>query len=220
MRPAADDERSTPAIADIDLSGVAEALGDSSGETAWWYDPTNGQVEATVPDSYLLDADDEDDPSERGSILIEPIGSKDAYRDMVEFAESTADPRASQLLRRALDGRGAFRRFRDALYEFPDLRERWFEYSNAAGERRAIDWLLDGRRVDPDDARAERGARAASMARVLAEIGSPGVDSFDETELSVRWADIWDRVEAGRTVTIVRDGRPWATIAPHPMAPG
>jgi hypothetical protein len=220
MRPAAaDDERPPRPIADIDLAGIAEALGDNSGETAWWYDPTNGQVEMAVPDSYLMDTDDEDDPYERGLVPIEPIRSRDAYRDMVEFAGSIADPHASDLLRRALEGRGAFRRFRNTLYEFPDLRERWLEYSNAASEGRAIDWLLDERRIDPDDAEAEREARVTTMTTVLAEIGAPGVGTFDESELSDRWAEIRDLIDDGRTATIVRNGRAWATISRHPAAP-
>lgn len=220
MRSAASDgKRSTRSIADIDLVGVAEALGDNSGETTWWYDPTNGQVEMAVPDSYGMDTEGEDDPHERGLVPIEPIGSRDAYRDMVEFAESTANPHASDLLLRALEGRGAFRRFRDTLREFPDLRERWFEYSNTANERRAIDWLLEEHRVDPDDAEAERETRAQTMAAMLAEIGSPGVDAFDESQLSDRWREISDLIDAGHSVAINRDGRPWATITRHPTEP-
>ncbi len=219
MRHAAsDDERSTRSIADIDLAGLAEALGDNSVETSWWYDPTNGQVEIGFPNSYIMDAEDEDDPYERGLVPIDSIGSRHAYRDMVEFAESVADARACDLLARALEGRGAFGRFRSTLYEFPDLRQRWFEYSNAAGECRAIDWLLDERRVDPDDAEAEREARAATMTAVLAEIGTPGVDAFDESQLSDRWGEIGDLIDTDRSVTILRDGRPWATISRHPTA--
>lgn len=215
---ASDDERSTRSIADIDLAGLAEALSDNNVETSWWYDPTNGQVEIAFPYSYIMDADDEDDPYERGLVPIDSIGSHDAYRDMVEFAQSVADVRACDLLLRALEGRGAFGRFRNTLYEFPDLRQRWFEYSNAAGECRAIDWLLDERRVDPDDAEAEREARAATMTAVLAEIGSPGVDAFDESQLSDRWGEISDLIDTDRSVTILRDGRPWATISRHPNA--
>ena len=218
MGPASDGERSTRPIADIDLAGVAEALGDNSGETTWWYDPTNGEVEMAVADSYLMDGDieDEDDPYERGLVPIEPIGSRGAYRDMVEFAESVADARASDLLLRALEGRGAFRRFRDTLYEFADLRDRWFDFGNAAGECRAIDWLLDERCVDPDDAEAARAARATTMAAVLDEVGAPGGVGIDESQLSDRWGEISDLIGAGRSVVILRHGRPWATISPHP----
>lgn len=218
QRAAPDDERSTRSITEIDLAGIAEALGDNSSETSWWYDPTNGQVEIAVPHWYAMDEEDEDDPYERGLIPIDSIGSQAAYRDMVEFAESVAEVRAFDLLLRALEGRGAFGRFRNTLYEFPDLRERWFEYSNAAGECRAIDWLLDERRVDPDDAKAEREARAATMTAVLAEIGSQGVDAFDVSQLSDQWGEISNLIDTGRCVTILRDGRPWATISRHPTA--
>jgi hypothetical protein len=220
MGPAGSDGgRSTRRLADIDLAGVAEALGDSSGETIWWYDPTNGQVEMTVPDAFGHDRADEDDPYERGLVPIEPIGSRDAYRDMVEFAESVADAVASDLLLRALEGRGAFRRFRDTLSEFPVLRDRWFEHSNAASECRAIDWLLDEGLVEHDDAEAERAARTATLTAVLAEIGSSGVDAFDESQLSDRWGEIRELIDAGRPVTILRDARPWATIFSRASAP-
>lgn len=212
-------ERPTRRVAEIDLAGIADALADNSGETTWWYDPSTGQVEMTAPEWDGLDEDDEDDeddPHERGLVAIEPTGSRAAYLDMVEFAEATGNVRASELLLRALEGRGAFRRFRDTLYEFPDLRERWFEYTNSAGECRAIDWLLDEDYIDPEDAEAERAARTATMTDVLVAISSPGTDVFEETELSDRWAEIRELIDADRTITIVRDGQTWAVISPHP----
>lgn len=36
-------------IAEVDVAGVAEALGDGSEETAWWYDPASGRVEMWAP---------------------------------------------------------------------------------------------------------------------------------------------------------------------------
>jgi hypothetical protein len=207
----------TPAIADIDLAGLAEALGDGGGEMTWWYDPLTGQVEITA-DFWAGPGtdDDNDDPFERGLVRIEPIGSRHAYRDMVEFAEAIADPRPADLLLRALEGRGAFRRFRDTLHELPDLRQRWLEFSNAADERRAIDWLLDEDSIDPDDAAVELARRSAIMTAVLEAVASPGGNTFDQATLGDRWTDIAELIDAGRTVTILRNGRPWATISPSP----
>jgi hypothetical protein len=42
---------------------------------------------------------------------------------MVDFAERIAESGTSDLLLRALEERGAFRRFRNTLYGFPDLRD-------------------------------------------------------------------------------------------------
>jgi hypothetical protein len=41
----------------------------------------------------------------------------------VDFTERVRDPRAHDLLERAIEGRGAFRRLKDTLFEFPQLRE-------------------------------------------------------------------------------------------------
>lgn len=212
---ASNGDRSIRPIADIDIAAVAEALSDSSGETSWWYDPTGGQTELSVPDAYLIDDDENDDTYERGLIPIEPMGSRDAYRDMVAFAGSVADPRASELLLRALQGRGAFRRFRDTLDEFDELRAQWFTYSNAASEYRAIDWLLAERCVTTDDAAAEQSTRNNTIDTVLADIGAPRHDTVDEGDLIEQWEHIGNLIDTGRTITIERDGRPWATITSH-----
>lgn len=161
--------------------------------------------------------DEDDDPSERGLVPIEPVPSRAAYRDMLDFAETVADAPASDLLMRALEGRGAFRRFRDTLHEFPTLQEHWHTYARAAGERRAIDWLVDWNHVDPTDAETERAARTATMAAVLTVISSSDAAVFDEAVVMDRWDEVRTLLDAGRTVSIVRDGHPWAAIAPaHP----
>ena len=45
---------------------------------------------------------------------------------------------------RAIQGRGALRRFKDELYEeYPDLVPAWHAFRDARAERRAVEWLLD-----------------------------------------------------------------------------
>ena len=60
---------------------------------------------------------------------------------MEDFIRRVRDPRARDLLERAIAGRGAFRRFKDTLLDFPDLRPVWFAFHDARMERRAIEWL-------------------------------------------------------------------------------
>ena len=55
---------------------------------------------------------DDDEPEDRGLVPIESHGSRAAYGDMVTFASAVSDRRGRDLLQRALEGRGAFRRFR------------------------------------------------------------------------------------------------------------
>ncbi|HEY3199128.1 MAG TPA: UPF0158 family protein [Actinomycetes bacterium] len=117
----------------VDLRSLAEALEDHSPETSWWFDPDTGDSEPHL----------EEDPSDRALIPIEPIPSREAYGNMEDFIGRVRDRRARDLLERAIAGRGAFRRFKDTLLEFPDLRQTWFAFHDARMERRAIEWLAD-----------------------------------------------------------------------------
>ncbi|HWL43303.1 MAG TPA: UPF0158 family protein [Ilumatobacter sp.] len=201
-------------VREIDLAGISEALGDASGDTEWWYDPASGQVEPHLPRWTRLEVGDEDDdrPFDRGLVRIEPEGSRPAYRDMEHFADAVADSHAADLLAQALGGRGAFRRFRDALSELPDLRSRWHDFAVAASEARAIDWLVEEGHADPDDATTERSEREAIIAETLDALGSSGAFEIDAHEMPTLWQDVTEAIDADNTVTVVRDGRPWATI--------
>jgi hypothetical protein len=65
----------------------------------------------------------------------------DAYRDMADFADTVEDRRLQDLLAVALNGRGAFRRFKDVLLDFPEERDRWFKYRDDRVRERMLEWL-------------------------------------------------------------------------------
>jgi predicted nucleotidyltransferase len=125
------------------------ALEDNSPEHGWWLDLHSGELELW---SEFGDPPEEQHPEERGLRLVDPVGSHEAYADMEDFAEAVPDPRARDLLLRAIAGRGAFRRFKDTLLEFPELRDAWFRFHDVRMERRAIVWLADHDLVQPDAA--------------------------------------------------------------------
>ena len=54
--------------------------------------------------------------------------SRDDYEVMEDFAETVTDAHLRDLLAVALHGKGAFRRFKDVLLNFPAERQRWFEF--------------------------------------------------------------------------------------------
>ena len=125
-------------LKDIDLDELCAALDDHSPEQNWWLDPSTGEV---VFWSEYFEEQGELDPESRGLRLIEPTPSHEGYADMEDFIERVRDPRARDLLERAIAGRGAFRRFKDTLFDFPELREAWFRFRDVRAERRAIEWL-------------------------------------------------------------------------------
>ena len=74
-------------------------------------------------------------------LSIEPVESPEEYRWMVEFTASAGDPRLRELLEVALDGRGAFRRFKDVLAKWPQQRVRWFAFHDECLRNAMQEWL-------------------------------------------------------------------------------
>lgn len=132
----------------FDLRSLAEALEDHSDMNEWWLDPTNGQVEPWVADPGFADEVGEAHPAERDWVRLEAIPSRDSYGDMEDFIARVRDAKARDLLERAIAGRGAFRRFKDTLFDFPELREAWFRFHDVRMERRALQWLADAGLLD------------------------------------------------------------------------
>jgi len=136
----------------IDLGDLVQALEDHSHEHSWWLDPRSGEV---VLWSDYFESQGEPDPESRGLIPIEPISSGMGYADMQDFIAQVREPRARMTLERAIEGRGAFRRFKDTLFDFPELREAWFKFHDARMVRQALEWLADGDLVDREAAERE-----------------------------------------------------------------
>jgi len=55
----------------------------------------------------------------------------DGYRIMVDFVYTVSDPHKNELLCVALEGAGAFRRFKDTLYRV-DLTDEWYAFKHKA----------------------------------------------------------------------------------------
>jgi hypothetical protein len=60
---------------------------------------------------------------------------------MEDFATSVANPGLRQLLEVALDGSGAFRRFKNVLADHPADRGRWFAFRAERVREAMRDWL-------------------------------------------------------------------------------
>lgn len=189
----------------IDLGDLARALEDNAYEHTSWFDPTAGVVEVCTGDDSV---DTGEEPEERGWLPIAPIESHDAYRDLEDFASCVRDPRARQLLERAIQGRGAFRRFKDVLFDFPELRDTWFRFHDTRMERRAIEWLVEHALID-----REHGERAIAQRPdpVLPEISGP----FDADAVAAAVARDLGRLYGSRLRHVLLFGS-WARGDSHP----
>jgi hypothetical protein len=66
--------------------------------------------------------------SDASYLRVEPVSSREQYRWMERFIPMVEDKPLSDLLVQAIDGKGAFRRFKDVLMSHGAERERWFAF--------------------------------------------------------------------------------------------
>ncbi len=124
----------------VDLEELSDVLEGDPRNGGGSIDPRSGQVWP----QFVLDAEleeDHDDDEDLDWIPVECEGSRDGYRDMEDFVDALPDPEQRDRLRIALDGRGAFRRFRDVLARTPDDHSRWSSFSDERRRGRARAWL-------------------------------------------------------------------------------
>jgi uncharacterized protein UPF0158 len=62
---------------------------------------------------------------------------------MEEFIATVSDEHLQELLDVAIQGRGAFRRFKDVLARHPAEQQRWFDFQASRVKARAREWLTD-----------------------------------------------------------------------------
>ncbi|WP_165384857.1 UPF0158 family protein [Cryobacterium sp. SO1] len=155
-------------LAGIDVGMIAMAMSNSEGG---YYDPNDGSAILIMDGEALTGEDSETDPDDLGWIPIDPVDSRDAYSEMTDFADVVTDPVLADRLTRALDGRGAFRRFRDTLAE-DDLYPIWARYSNALEEKRSLEWLVEMDICDPAEAVTAFQERTHASARALSDIAA------------------------------------------------
>lgn len=86
---------------------------------------------------------EDEDAEERDWLWVEGRGSHDGYRDMEVFIAGIEDAVIADLLEVAIQGGGAFRRFKDTIGRWPDLSEAWFAFSDDRQRGRARAWLAD-----------------------------------------------------------------------------
>lgn len=104
-------------------------------------DLSTGEVWPQAAIEYAQEVDEEgaDDPDRW--LWVDCPGSRSAYQDMVWFIDELDDPALADRLARAISGRGAFRRFKGALFDRPSLMTRWYAFSNDRQRGRARSWL-------------------------------------------------------------------------------
>lgn len=129
----------------FDLDEIAFALSDRNfyDEHRHLVNPENGKIvlwtrEGGIDGTNPIDLDDLNLPA------LRPLPSYIWYQDMADFTDLVSDDRVARRLAHAINGRGAFRRFKDELNEeYPYLLQAWYDFRDTRAARRAVEWLLD-----------------------------------------------------------------------------
>jgi hypothetical protein len=140
-------------LSSLDLEEVGNALADQTDyEHRWLINPQTGEIAFWTADTGI-DGQTPADLDDLDLVCIDPLPSWVWYQDMADFAETITDERAGRRLARAIQGKGAFRRFKDELHdEYPDLLPAWYAFRDARAKRRAVQWLADNSLIDDDAA--------------------------------------------------------------------
>ena len=130
----------------IDIEELCQAMEDCSYEHDYYLDLDNGEI--LFLSEYIDDEEPrkleeqiEENPDRYGPIRkAEP---REGYGDMVEFIATVTDDHLAELLEVAVDDKGAFRRFKDVLLNYPEERDQWFRFKDDRTLERAFEWLED-----------------------------------------------------------------------------
>ncbi len=111
----------------VDWEALEDAFENNAPEVHSYLHLTTGEVLRVVdgvadPQMHVRIASD-------GNYLrIDPVSSREQYRWMERFIPMVDDTDLRGKLAQAIDGKGAFRRFKDVLMSFGIDRERWFMF--------------------------------------------------------------------------------------------
>jgi uncharacterized protein UPF0158 len=131
----------------VDLQELRFAMEDASYEHRYFLDTETGEL---ILVSELFEDEEaqrqlaEIDEAEPGRFLRVPrADSREGYDDMQDFIDTVSDEHLQELLDVAIQGRGAFRRFKDVLAPHPGEQQRWFDFQAARLDARAREWLAE-----------------------------------------------------------------------------
>jgi hypothetical protein len=116
-------------VVPVNWTDLETAFERNSPETESFLDTRSGEV-VTVTEGAIDYAEQRGKVQTAGEafVRIEPAASREQYKWMERFVAGVTDEPLRERLVIAIDGKGAFRRFKDVLLNYPTERERWFSY--------------------------------------------------------------------------------------------
>ena len=122
-----------------DLSAAADEFEMISNEYRLFFNKETGEFDYYINSMYSGTEDDAEKFIDDAWIAAPSQQDINEYKIMTDFADSVTDPRVNDLLSVALEGKGAFRRFKDTLQRV-GLTDEWYAYKHDAYIDIAREW--------------------------------------------------------------------------------
>lgn len=130
----------------LDLDELCEAYEYSSFLNTYYLDTETGEVLLVVHEEGVAEQNEKNkkkiERDDEGRYVEVPgATSREGFGDLQDFIQTVEDEDLREKLRIAIDGKGAFRRFKNVLVKYPEERKRWFEFKDERIKKRVVDWL-------------------------------------------------------------------------------
>ena len=132
----------------IELDMLESAMEDSDLSNRYYLNLVTGKVVFFSDDLGLTDEDErlsEEIDESDDYVAVDRISSHEAYQWMVDFVNemvAPSDENAAEKLSIALEGKGAFRRFKDTLYRVDEKwQQAWYQFRDRQLKAAVEEWI-------------------------------------------------------------------------------
>ena len=132
----------------IEMDMLETAMEDSDLSNRYYLNLVSGKVVFLSDDLDLSEEDErlsEEIDESDDYVAVDRISSHEAYQWMVDFVDemvAPTDENAAEKLSIALEGKGAFRRFKDTLYRVDEKwQQAWYQFRDKQLKDAVEEWL-------------------------------------------------------------------------------
>ncbi len=127
----------------IEFEELVDAYEDSNVTHLYFIDTKNNEI-IFVNEAIDDDASEKlEELEDERYLYIPPRLPQDEFSIMEMFVYTIGDFDLAEKFHGVLEGEKPFRNFKDLLYNYPELREKWFEYKHNTIKNETINWLCE-----------------------------------------------------------------------------
>lgn len=123
----------------VTLSKIIDGLEMVDDIVDCYYNPEKDEIFLSNIGEYGDLSEDEIDELFEAAIILPTQYEINEYQMMVDYIETIESPEINNNLQRLIQGKGAFRRFKDYCAEMKIIQE-WYKYRDEQYKEIAIDW--------------------------------------------------------------------------------